>query len=51
MDIDTICHWAGVGLVFLFIGWACVGFWRGLSLRPSDPSTRPRFEGTWLRWF
>jgi hypothetical protein len=29
-------------LALLFIGWAFVGFWRGLSLRSTEPETRPR---------
>jgi hypothetical protein len=51
--MDAIYHWAGVALAFLFIGWAFVGFWRGLSLRPTEPETRPKgwtpFGGTGRR--
>jgi hypothetical protein len=36
-----ILHWIGAGVGVLFIGLLMVGFWRSLSLRPSDPSTRP----------
>jgi hypothetical protein len=33
---------AGLALAFLIFGWAFVGFWRGLSLKPTDPQTRPK---------
>ncbi len=35
-------HWAGLALVALFIVWGVAGFWRGLSLKPNDPNTRPQ---------
>ena len=35
--MDAIYHWAGLALALLLIGLAFVGFWRGLSLRPTDP--------------
>jgi len=41
-------HWAGLALLALFIGWGVVGFWRGLSLKPTDPETRPRGRGAGL---
>jgi hypothetical protein len=40
--MDAIFHWAGLALALLFLGWAFVGFWRGLSLRPTNPETRPK---------
>jgi hypothetical protein len=49
--MDAIFHWAGVALAFLVIGWAFVGFWRGLSLRPTEPGTRPKESDTvWWWW-
>jgi hypothetical protein len=35
-------HWVGLALAALFLLWGAVGFWRGLSLKPTDPETRPR---------
>jgi hypothetical protein len=50
--MGAIYHWAGLALAFLFIGWAFVGFWRGLSLRPTKPETRPKGWDTlwWNRY-
>jgi hypothetical protein len=43
-----VLHWVGVGLGFLVIGFALVGFWRGLSLKPTDPASRAPERPTWL---
>ena len=40
--MDAIYHWAGVTLAFLFLGWAFVGFWRGLSLKQAKAETRSK---------
>ena len=40
--MTAIYHWAVLALAFLIFGWGFVGFWRGLSLKPTDPETRPR---------
>jgi hypothetical protein len=49
--MDAIYHWAGLALGLLFLGWAFVGLWRGLSLRPTDPETRPNGSDTfWWKW-
>ena len=50
--MTTIYHWAGLALAFLFIGLCFVGFWRGLSLRPTEPETRPKGRDTlwWWSW-
>jgi hypothetical protein len=37
--MNTIFHWAGLALALLFVGWAFVGFWRGLSLKRANPET------------
>jgi hypothetical protein len=37
----------GVGLGGLFIIFMMIGFWRGLSLKPTDPASRP--SETWTR--
>jgi hypothetical protein len=42
LSMDAIYHWAGVALALLVCGWACVGFWRGLSLKPTNPETRQK---------
>ena len=38
----------GVGLGGLFVIWLMIGFWRGLSLKPTDSESRP--SETWTRW-
>ena len=48
--MDAIYHGAGLALAFLFIGWAFVGFWRGLSLRPTESETRPKAWDTVWWW-
>jgi hypothetical protein len=47
--MDQIYHWAGLALALLVFGWAFVGFWRGLSLRPTEQATRPKGWDT--LWF
>jgi hypothetical protein len=50
-SMDAFFHWAGLALAFLIIGWAFVGFWRGLSLKPTEPGTRPKESDTvWWWW-
>ncbi len=41
-------HWIGVALGFLLISFAVTGFWRGLSLKPTDPDTRAPQRSIWL---
>ena len=48
--MDAILHWAGLALAFLFIGGALVGFWRGLSLKPTEPGTRQKDPDTLWWW-
>ena len=49
--MDAIYHWTGLVLTFLCIGWAFVGFWRGLSLKPTEPGTRPKVsDAVWWWW-
>ncbi len=45
-------HWIGVALGFILIGFAVVGVWRGLSLKPTDPATRAPDRMSWFvrRW-
>jgi hypothetical protein len=45
--METIYQWAGIALTLLVLGWGFVGFWRGLSLKPTDPETRPKAWDTW----
>jgi hypothetical protein len=44
MDIQHAI-WVGVG--GLFVIWLMIGFWRGLSLKPTDSESRP--SETWTR--
>jgi uncharacterized membrane protein len=46
--MTDVLHWIGVGLGFLLIGFALVGFWRGLALKPTDPASRALERPTWL---
>jgi len=46
--MGSLLHWIGVAVVLLILAFAFVGFWRGLSLKPSDPDSRPS-EGFWRR--
>jgi hypothetical protein len=48
--MNAIYHWAGLALAFLFIGLGFVGFWRGLSLKPTEPETRPNGRDTFWWW-
>ena len=41
-------HWIGGALGFLVIGFAVAGFWRGLSMKPTDPATRAPQLPNWL---
>jgi hypothetical protein len=36
-----ILHATWVGLGGLFVVWLMIGFWRGLSLKPTDSENRP----------
>jgi hypothetical protein len=44
----NVLHWIGIGLGLLFFGFLLLGFWRGLSLKPTDPGTRAPERPTWL---
>jgi hypothetical protein len=45
----NILHWIGVGLGLLVLAVGIRGFLGGLTLKPSDPSTR--VANSWLnRW-
>jgi hypothetical protein len=35
-------HWLALATAALVVVWGAVGFWRGLSLKPTDPKTRPQ---------
>lgn len=43
-----VLHWIGMAPGFVFIGFIPAGFWRGLSLKPTDPETRAPERPTWL---
>jgi hypothetical protein len=43
--MTNILHWIGLALGFLVIAWGLRAFMRGLSLKPTDPSTRPPGKG------
>jgi hypothetical protein len=51
-SMNAIYHWAGLAVGFLFIGLGFVGFWRGLSLRPTEPESRSTGRDTlwWWSW-
>jgi hypothetical protein len=38
--MTTILHWVGLVLALLVVAFAILGFWRGLSLRPTEPGSR-----------
>jgi hypothetical protein len=40
-EMDSLLHWIGVAVVLLIIAFGLVGFWRGPSLKPTDPASRP----------
>jgi hypothetical protein len=46
--MDSLLHWIGVAVVLLIFAFGLIGFWRGLSLKPTDPESRPS-EGFWRR--
>jgi uncharacterized membrane protein len=50
--MTTILHWVGLVLALLVVAFAILGFWRGLSLRPTEPGSRApdRLGGWWWRW-
>jgi hypothetical protein len=44
--MDGLLHWIGVAVVLLIIAFGLVGFWRGLSLKPTDrPVVLPKGFG------
>jgi tellurite resistance protein TehA-like permease len=43
-----ILYWIGIGFGFLFMSWFLIGFWRGLSLRHTDPASRA--PERWMGW-
>jgi hypothetical protein len=45
----NILHWIGVALGFLVLAVGIRFFLRGLSQKPSDPSTRVPFD--WKSWW
>jgi hypothetical protein len=53
-EMDSLLHWIGVAVALLIVALGLVGFWRGLSIKPTDPANRPS-EGFWRRspweWF
>ena len=51
-SMDAIYHWIGVALAFFCLGWALVGFWRGLSLKTNAPESRQDERDTvwWWKW-
>ena len=42
-----VLYYIGVGLGFVMIGFVMAGFWRGLSLKATDPRTRVPEHETW----
>ena len=48
MPIHSLLHWIAVARALLIVAFGLVGFWRGLSIKTTDPANRPS-EGFW-RW-
>jgi hypothetical protein len=46
--MTNVLHWIGVALGFLVVIWGMRQFVRGLSQKPSDPSTRA--PERWWGW-
>jgi hypothetical protein len=46
--MTNVLHWIGVALGFLVVIWGMRLFVRGLSQKPSDPSTRA--PERWWGW-
>jgi hypothetical protein len=44
----NVLHWIGVALGFLVLAWGVRAFVRGLSMKPSDPSSRA--PERWWGW-
>jgi hypothetical protein len=49
LSMQNILHWIGVALAFLVLIGGIRFFLRGLSQKPSDPSTR--VPDTWQSWW
>ena len=47
--MTNVLHSIGVALGFLVLIWGMRAFMRGLSLKPSDPSTRA--PESWRLWW
>jgi hypothetical protein len=43
--MTDILYWIGIGLGGFFVAWLAVGFWRGLSNRPTDNPSPPSDQG------
>jgi hypothetical protein len=48
--MTDITHWIAMGLGVLLFAWMLIGFWRGLSLKPTDPASRPPDGSRMLPW-
>jgi hypothetical protein len=46
-EMADILHWSGVALGLVVVAFLLVGYWRGLSLKPTDPESRPPGKGRW----
>ena len=48
----NILYYFGMGFGLMLVGFVMAGFWRGLSLKTTDPETRAPDRMTWLsgRW-
>jgi hypothetical protein len=42
-----ILYYVGMGLGLVLVGFVMAGFWRGLSLKATDPETRAPDRVTW----
>jgi hypothetical protein len=47
--MTNVLHWIGVGLALLVVAAGMRLFVRGLTLKPSDPSTR--VSESWRTWW
>jgi hypothetical protein len=45
----TLLQALGLIVGVFVLAWGVVGFWRGLSLKPTDPETRAPGKGRWWR--
>ena len=48
LPMTNVLRWIGVAVSLLVVFWGMRAFLRGLSLKPSDPSSRP--PERWWGW-